>query len=93
MIWGEGGRGSRAHSPELVVACVLVITHVLVVTHILVVARVHSWVLAGIREPQWPFWLVIRVRRWRVVVHGQWAVVVVVVCVLPWTLGIICGRW
>ena len=59
-MWSEGGRGSRAHSLELVVACVLIITHVLVVTrilvvtHILVVARVCSWALAVIREPRWP---------------------------------------
>ena len=26
----EGGRGSRAHSPELIVACVLVVTRVLI---------------------------------------------------------------
>ena len=78
MIWGEGGRGSRAHSPELVVARVLVIAHVLVVTHILVVARVRSWALAVIREPQRPFWLVIHVRRglWVIVKGTRWWVVV-----------------
>ena len=87
--WSEGGRGSGAHSPELVIACVL--------AHVLVVARVRSWALAAIREPRWPFRLVIRVRRglwamvsrssvvvtacgqWMVgvIIHGQWAVVVV----------------
>ena len=57
VVWSEGGRGSRAHSPELVVAPVLVITpvfvvaHVLVITPVFVVARVHSWALAVIREP------------------------------------------
>ena len=30
---------------------------------------------------------------WWEIVHGQWAVVVVVACVLPWVLGIICERW
>ena len=65
MVWSEGGRGSRAHSPELVVAHVPVITHVLVVTCVLVVtpvliiARVHSWALAIIREAQWLLWLVV----------------------------------
>ena len=43
VVWSEGGRGSRAHSPELIVAHVLVITHV------------RSWALAVIHEPQWPF--------------------------------------
>ena len=75
-MWSEGGKGSRAHSPELVVARVLVIAHVLVVTCILVVARVRSWALAVIREPRRPVWLVIRVRRgsWAIV-RGRWAVV------------------
>ena len=75
-MWSEGGRGSRAHSLEFVVARVLVITHVLVVNHILVVtrilvvARVRSWALAVIREPRWPCWLVVgRVHR------GSWAIV------------------
>ena len=27
------------------------------------------------------------------IVHGQWAVIVVVACVLPWALGVICERW
>ena len=62
-MWSEGGKGSRAHSPELVIARVLVIAHVLVVTRILVVARVRSWALAVIREPRRPVWLVIRVHR------------------------------
>ena len=31
VVWSEGGRGRRAHSPELIIACVLVITHVLIV--------------------------------------------------------------
>ena len=68
-MWSEGGKGSRAHSPELVVA------HVLVVTHILVVACVRSWVLAVICELQRPVWLVIRVHcgSW-VIVRGRWAV-------------------
>ena len=76
MVWSEGGRGSRAHSPELVVAHVLVIPHVLVVTpvltvaHVLVVACVRSWALAVIREPRWMFWPVVgRVGR------GSWAIV------------------
>ena len=30
---------------------------------------------------------------WRAIVHGQWAVVVVVACVLPWAVGVICGPW
>ena len=75
MVWSEGGRGSKAHSPELVVARVLVIAHVLVVTPVLtvtrvvVVARVRSWALAVIRELRWLFWLVVgRVRR------GSWAI-------------------
>ena len=75
MVWSEGGRGSRAHSPELVVARVLVIAQVLIVTRVLpvtrvlVVARVHSHALAVIRETRWPSWLVVgRVRR------GSWAV-------------------
>ena len=74
MVWSEGGRGSRAHSPELVIARVLVIAHVLVVTRVLTVARVlvvtcvRSWALAVIRETRWPSWLVVgRVRR------GSWA--------------------
>ena len=88
VVWSEGGRGSRAHSPELVVARVLIIAHVLVVTRILtvarvlVVARVRLWVLAVIREPRWPFWLVMgRVRRgsW-VMVKGARRWVVVAAC-------------
>ena len=64
VVCSEGGRGSRAHSPELVVAHVLVIPHVLVVIRVLTVARVRSWVLAVIHEPRWPSWLVVgRVRR------------------------------
>ena len=76
MVWREGGRGSRAHSPELVAACLLVIAHVFVVTpvltvaRVLVVARVRSWALAVNREPGWPFWLVVgHVHR------GSWAMV------------------
>ena len=46
-MWSEGGRGSRAHSPELVVARVLVVAHVFVVTRILVLARVRSWALVS----------------------------------------------
>ena len=75
MVWSEGGRGSRAHSPELVVARVLVIAQVLVVTRVLTVARalivtrVRSRALAVIRETRWPSWLVVgRVCR------GSWAV-------------------
>ena len=68
-MWSEGGKGSRAHSPELVVARVLVINHLLVATRILVVACVRSWALAVIREPRRPVWLVIRMR------HGSWAIV------------------
>ena len=76
MVWREGGRGSRAHSPELIVARLLVIAHVLVITpvltvaRVLVVARVRSWALAVIREPGWPFWLVVGRMR-----HGSWAMV------------------
>ena len=92
VVWCEGGRGNRAHSPELVIACVL--AHVIVITRVLIIARVCSWALAAICEPRWPFWLVIRVRRgswamvtgalplvgsgwWGVILHRQWAVVVV----------------
>ena len=74
VVWSEGGRGSRAHSPELVVARVLIIAHVLFVTPVLTVARVlvvacvRPWALAVIRETRWPSWLVVgRVRR------GSWA--------------------
>ena len=76
VVWREGGRGSRAHSPELVVARVLIIVYVLVVVftrvftvaRVLVVARVRSWALAVIRETRWPSWLVVgRVCR------GLWA--------------------
>ena len=90
VVWSEGGRGSRAHSPELVVACALVIAHVtgvLTVACVLVVARVRSWALAVVHEPQWPFWLVVgrvgrsswamvkRARRWVVVAAcEQWMV-------------------
>ena len=49
VVWSEGGRGSRAHSPERVVTHVLVITPVLTIAHVLVLACVHSWVLAVIR--------------------------------------------
>ena len=68
MVWSEGGRGSRAHSPELVIthvlviAQVLIVTHVLTVAHVLVVTRVHSWAMAVIREMQW-----------LVVGRGSWA--------------------
>ena len=86
--WSEGGRGSRAHLPELVIARVL--AHVLVVTRVLVVARIHSWALAAIREPRWPFRLVIRVR------HGSWAMVrrssVVVTACGQWMVGVIVHR-
>ena len=76
MVWREGGRGSRPHSPELVVTRVLVIAHVLFVTPVLtvacvlIVARVRSWALAVIREPQWLFWLVVGHMR-----RGLWAMV------------------
>ena len=86
--WSEGGRGSRAHSPELIIARVL--AHVLVVTRVLVVARVRSWALAAIREPRWPFRLVIRVR------HGLWAMVsrssVVVTACGQWMVGVFVHR-
>ena len=72
--WSGVERGSRAHSPELIVACVLVIAQVLIVTHVLtvarvlIVARVRSCVLVVIRETRWPSWLVVgRVH------HGSWA--------------------
>ena len=61
----EGGMGSSAHSPELVVTHVLIITHVLVVTCVLVVTRV-----LVAHEPRWPFWqVVVRVCR------GSWGMV------------------
>ena len=94
MVWSEGGRGSRAHSPQLIVARVLVIAHVLVVTRVLTVARVlvfarvRSWALAVIHEPRWPFWLVVGRMR-----HGSWAMVkrvhrwVVVAACGPWTVA------
>ena len=64
MEGSEGGRGSRAHSPELVVTCVLVVTPVLVVT------CVRSWALAIIHEGWWLLWLVV------VHVHcGSWVMV------------------
>ena len=69
VVWSEGGRGSRAHSPELIVARVPVVAHVLV-TRVLVVARVRSSALAVIREPRWPFWLVVGR-----VCCGSWAMV------------------
>ena len=65
VVWSEGGRGRRAHSPELVVTRVLIVAHVLIVTHVhivtpvLVVAHVRSWVLAVIHEPWGPLWLVV----------------------------------
>ena len=61
----EGGMGSSAHSPELIIARVLVITHVPVVTRVLVVTHV---LIA--REPRWLFWLVV-VRTH----HGLWGMV------------------
>ena len=85
VVGRKGGRGSRAHSPELVVARVLVVTHVLIVTHVLtvahvlVVAHVRSWALAVMREPRWPFWLVMgRVHRgsWEMVKGACWWVVI-----------------
>ena len=81
VVLSEGGRGSRAHSPELVVAhvlvvaCVLIVTHVLIVTrvlvatHVLIATCVRSCALAVIHESRWPFWLVICVCR------GLWAMV------------------
>ena len=91
VVWSEGGRGSRAHSPELVVARALIIAHVLVVTRVLtaarvlVVARVRSWALAVLREPRWPFWLVVgRVRR------GSWAMVK---RLRRWVVVAACGPW
>ena len=91
MVWSEGGRGSKAHSPELIVAHVLVIAHVLVVTpvltvtHVLVVARVRSWAVAVICEPRWLFWLVVgRVR------HDSW---VMVKGARRWVVVATCGQW
>ena len=90
MVWREGERGSRAHSPELVarllvIAHVLVVTPVLTVARVLVVARVRSWALAVIREPGWPFWLVVgRVRR------GSWAMVK---RAGRWVVVAVCGQW
>ena len=57
-----------AHSPELVIACVLVVTHVLVVTRVLVA-----------REPRWLFWLVVVCMHrgsWGMVNGACWWVVV-----------------
>ena len=91
MVWREEGRGSSAHSPELVVTRLLVIAHVLVVTpvltvaHVLVVTRVRSWALAVICEPGWPFWLVVgHVRR------GSW---VMVKRTPRWVVVAACGQW
>ena len=83
--WSGVERGSRAHSPELVVAHVLLIAQVLVITHVLtiarvlVVARVRSCALVVIRETWWPSWLVVgRMRRGSWVMKGArrrlWAV-------------------
>ena len=83
--WSGVERGSRAHSPELVVTCVLLIAQVLVITRVLtvarvlVVARVRSCVLVVIRETRWPSWLVVgRVHRGSWVMKGAhrclWAV-------------------
>ena len=85
MAWREGGRGSRAHSPELVIARLLVIAHVLVVTPVLTVARVRSWALAVIREPGWPFWLVVGH-----VCRGSWAMVR---RAPRWVVVAACGQW
>ena len=91
MVWSEGGRGSKAHSPELVVAHVLVIAHVLVVTpvltvtRVLVVSRVRSWALAVIREPRWLFWLVVGRMR-----HDSWAMVK---GARRWVVVAACGQW
>ena len=91
MVWSEGGRGSRAHSPELIITCVLVTAHVLVITpvltvaHVLIIAHVRSWALAVIREPQWPFWLVVGR------VHcGLWAMVK---GTHQWVVVTTCGQW
>ena len=78
VVWSEGGRGSRAHSPELIVARVLVIAHVLVVTHVLVIACVRSWALTIICEPWWLLSLVVgRMCRgsWVMVKGAHWLVV------------------
>ena len=74
VVRSEGGMGNRTHSPELVVA------HVLVVTHVLAIPHVHSCALAVIREPWWPFWLVVvpALRgSWAMVKGTRWWVVVV----------------
>ena len=87
----EGGMGNRAHSPELVVARVPivarvpVVARVLVLTRVLVVARVRSCALAVIREPRWPFWLVV-VRALR----GSWAMVR---GGHRWVVVAGCGQW
>ena len=72
--------GNRAHSPELVVACVLIVacvltrilvlTRVLILTCVLVVACVHTWALGIICEPWWPLWLVVVHAR-----RGLWVMV------------------
>ena len=58
---------------------------VLTVARVLIVARVRSWALAVIREPGWPFWLVVgRVRR------GSWAMVK---RAPRWVVVAACGQW
>ena len=91
VVRSEGGMGNRAHSPELVVAhvliiaCILILTRILVLTHVLVVARVRTWALGVIREPQWPLWLVVfRMRR------GLW-VMVKGACCRGWWWSPVCG--
>ena len=85
VVRSEGGMGNRAHSPELVVARVPIVARVLVLTRVLVVARVRSCALAVIREPRWPFWLVVvRALRgsWAMVRGGRW-----------WVVVAGCGQW
>ena len=76
----EGGMGSSAHSPELIIARVLVITHVPVVTRVLVVTVSSSLVSRGGRFGWWWFgrasWFVGDGER-------RSSVVVVVACVVP----------
>ena len=94
VLWSEGGRGSRAHSPELVVARVLVIAYVLIVTRVLtvtrllIIAHVRSCALAVICETRWPSWLVVGRMR-----CGSWAMKGLVAACGQWMWVIVHGQW
>ena len=92
----------------LVIAHVLVVTRVLTIASVLVVTHIRSWALAVICEPRLVVgrvrrgsWAMVKGGSsplvgsgwWRAIIHGQWAVIVVVACVLPWALGVICEQW